>query len=164
MGIAIRSAAAADAADLARIYNHYVAHTYASFETAPVTATDMSSRLAQVLGAPLPWLVAETAGRVVGYAYAARWKGRAAYRHSVESTVYLAADNVGKGVGLRLYVALIEALRTASAHTVIGGIALPNEPSVRLHEKLGFAKVAQFHQVGYKFDRWIDVGYWQLLL
>ncbi|MGH8166642.1 MAG: GNAT family N-acetyltransferase, partial [Woeseiaceae bacterium] len=97
-------------------------------------------------------------------AYASRWHGRCAYRFSVESTVYLDPDRTGRGVGKRLYAALIDAIRDLSMRAVIGGIALPNEPSIRLHERLGFRKVAHFEQVGFKHDRWIDVGYWQLLL
>jgi len=101
---------------------------------------------------------------LLGYCYASKWKGRCAYRYSVESTVYLSPDATGKGIGSKLYGTLLAELRQRQFHTVIGGIALPNPASVALHEKLGFEKVAQFRQVGNKFGRWIDVGYWQLLL
>lgn len=160
----IRPALSRDAGDLARIYNHYVASTCITFETEPVSAADMAQRVSETMNASLPWLVAEASGSIVGYAYASRWKGRCAYRHSVESTVYLDTDHTGNGIGMPLYTTLLAALRAASMHAVIGGIALPNEPSVRLHERLGFRKVAHFEQVGFKHDRWIDVGYWQLLL
>lgn len=159
----IRSATQDDAAAIAHIYNHYVVDTSVTFETAPVAAEDMAQRISETLGASLPWLVAEQAGLVVGYAYASKWKGRCAYRFAVESTVYLAPGQTGKGFGRLLYPALIDALRARSMHTVIGGIALPNDPSVRLHEHLGFRKVAHFEQVGYKQERWVDVGYWQLV-
>ncbi|MFC1720195.1 GNAT family N-acetyltransferase [Pseudomonadota bacterium] len=92
------------------------------------------------------------------------WKRRYAYRYSVESTVYLDPAHTGKGFGLRLYSALIDAIRACSVHAAIGVIALPNAPSIALHERLGFRKVAHFEQVGYKQDHWVDVGYWQLLL
>jgi len=82
----------------------------------------------------------------------------------VEPTIYLRPDTVGQGVGTRLYTALLEILCSQALHAVIGGISLPNEASVALHEKLGFVKIAQFPEVGRKFDRWIDVGYWQRLL
>lgn len=104
------------------------------------------------------------ASQLLGYCYASKWKGRCAYRYSVESTVYLSPDATGKGIGSKLYGTLLAELRQRQFHTVIGGIALPNPASVALHEKLGFEKVAQFRQVGNKFGRWIDVGYWQLLL
>lgn len=160
----IRSASAKDAAEIARIYNHYVAATCITFETDPVAVCDMAGRIAETLAAPLPWLVAESAEGLTGYAYASKWKGRCAYRFSVESTVYLSRDHTGKGIGEALYSELIAQLRRLSMHTVIGGIALPNRASVALHERLGFKKVAHFEQVGFKQDRWVDVGYWQLLL
>jgi len=101
---------------------------------------------------------------VLGYAYASKWKSRCAYRYAVESSIYLAPDATGRGLGTRLYVALIDALRAKSVHTIIGGIALPNPASVALSEKLGFRKIGQFEQVGWKFEKWIDVGYWELIL
>ncbi|MFC5576753.1 arsinothricin resistance N-acetyltransferase ArsN1 family B [Lysobacter niabensis] len=164
MEIAIRPARESDAADIAGIYNPYVLGTCITFETEPVQAPEMAQRIAETLESSLPWLVAEASGRVIGYAYASKWKGRCAYRYSVESTVYLDPAYAGKGLGLRLYAALIDAIRACSMHAVIGGIALPNAASVGLHERLGFRKVAHFEQVGYKQDRWVDVGYWQLLL
>ena len=160
--ISIRSATLDDADALARIYDYYVENTCITFETESITATDMALRVAET--APLPWLVAEIDDRVLGYAFASAWKGRCAYRFSVEATIYLRPEESGKGVGVRLYRSLIEAIRSASMHTVIGGIALPNEASIRLHEKLGFKKVGHFERVGFKHDHWIDVGYWQLIL
>lgn len=162
-GLTVRPATAADAAALAGIYNHYVTATIVTFEEEPVTVAEMARRLADVQAAPLPWLVAERDGAVVGYAYASRWKARIGYRHSAESTVYLAPDQGGRGIGSRLYGELLEALRADGFHAVMGGIALPNPASVALHEKLGFRKVAHFEEQGTKFGRWIDVGYWQRL-
>jgi phosphinothricin acetyltransferase len=162
--IAIRMAAAGDAAAIARIYNHYIVHSFATFETEPVASSDMASRIAETLAVPLPWLVATHAQDVVGYAYAARWKGRSAYRHSVEASVYLDAGHTGSGIGRRLYSALCEVVVGLRMHALIGGIALPNRACVALHERLGFRKVAHFAEVGYKQARWIDVGYWQRLL
>lgn len=164
MAVSIRSAGEGDGPSLARIYNHYVSATCITFETALVTARDMADRINATRDAALPWFVAEASGDIVGYAYATRWKGRAAYRFSVESSVYLDPECSGKGIGRQLYIQLIDALRALSMHSVIGGITLPNEPSIALHEQLGFKKVGHFEQVGYKQDRWIDVGYWQLLL
>ncbi|WP_374012737.1 arsinothricin resistance N-acetyltransferase ArsN1 family B [Pseudoxanthomonas koreensis] len=164
MDVSVRTVKESDFTALARIYNHYVSTTVITFETEPVTEAEMAHRVSEALATSLPWLVAEAAGCVVGYAYASKWKGRCAYRFSVEATIYLDASHTGKGVGSQLYKALIAAIRAASMHAVIGGIALPNEPSIGLHERLGFKKVAHFEQVGYKQDRWVDVGYWQLLL
>jgi phosphinothricin acetyltransferase len=163
-GTTIRVAAAADGAALARIYNHYITHTVVTFEEAPVSDADMSARVAEISAAKLPWLVAQSPQGVSGFAYASRWKGRCAYRYSVESTVYLEPSAVGQGLGTALYSVLLTRLRELGCHTAIGGIALPNEASVALHEKLGMRKVAHFAEVGFKLGRWVDVGYWQLVM
>ena len=160
----IRVAAAEDSDALALLYNHYVLNSVTTFEEEPVSAAEMGARVAEVRRLDLPWLVLEIAGELCGYACAVRWKGRAAYRHSVESTIYLAESRTGQGLGLQLYGCLVAELEALSVHSVVGGIALPNDPSVGLHEKMGFAKVAHLSEVGRKFGRWIDVGYWQRLL
>ncbi len=162
--LTIRDAAPEDAAAIAAIYNHYVTDSVVTFEIEPVASADMAVRLDETTALGLPWLVADGDGHVAGFAYASRWKGRCAYRYAVESTVYIAPGETGRGFGEALYAALLERIRDASMHAVIAGISLPNEASVRLHEKLGFRKIGHFAEVGYKFDRWIDVGYWQLLL
>lgn len=159
----IRLATAADAAAVCSIYNRYVAETTVTFETEPVPADVMRTRIAEVT-AGYPWLVFERDGAIGGYAYASRWRPRAAYRHSVESTIYLAPAFQRRGIGTQLYTELIARLRAQGIHQMIGGVALPNPGSVALHERLGFRKVAHFAEVGRKFDRWIDVGYWQLAL
>jgi len=161
---AIRPATIADAASIVAIYNDYIATTTISFEEQPVSEVDMAGRIGDVLDAGLPWLVAEHAGATVGYAYATKWRARPAYRFSVESTVYLAPTACGRGWGASLYRRLLEQLRENGLRTVIAGIAQPNARSVGLHERLGFRKVAHFSDVGFKFDGWIDVGYWQLNL
>ena len=160
----IRSAREADAAELARIYNHYIDKTCITFETEVVDADEMATRVTDTKGIPLPWLVAAENERIIGYAYASKWKGRCAYRFAVESTIYLDPNETGKGAGRQLYAELIEAIRAHSMRSVIGGISLPNEASIRLHESLGFKKVGHFERVGFKQDRWVDVGYWQLQL
>jgi phosphinothricin acetyltransferase len=157
----VRAATASDAAAIARIYTHYVLTTTITFEEAEVSEADMASRVAEIQQQGLPWLVAEDAGAVVGFAYASKWKARSAYRFSVESSVYVAPENRHSGAGTRLYGPLIAELARLGHHTVIGGIALPNDASVRFHEKFGFVKTAHFREVGFKFGRWIDVGYWQ---
>ncbi len=160
----IRPVSVADAGAMARIYNHYVSNTIITFEEITVSAEEMAARIAEIDADSLPWLVLEEAGRLVGYAYASKWKTRSAYRYSVEVTVYLAPDASGRGLGTQLYTALFEQLRLRGIHVAIGGIALPNPASVALHEKFGMKKVAHFEQVGFKFGEWIDVGYWQARL
>ena len=160
----VRAVTPADAGAVAAIYNHYVLQTVVTFEEETVTSDEMSRRIDEVTAASLPWLVAERAGAIAGYAYASRWRARSAYRFSSEVTVYLAPDQGRRGIGSALYAELLSALRGSGVHAAIGGIALPNAASVALHERFGFKKVAHFEQTGFKFNRWIDVGYWQLIL
>jgi L-amino acid N-acyltransferase YncA len=159
----IRLATPADADAVCRIYNPYVLETIISFEEAPVAAAEMAARIADLCRTH-PWYVYEESGAVIGYAYASPWRARTAYRDAVESTVYVESSLAGKGIGSKLYDALIPELRRRSFHCAMGGIALPNAACVALHEKKGFTKVARFREVGWKFQRRIDVGYWELIL
>jgi len=159
----LRPARTEDAARICDIYNHYVRETVVTFEETPVSVAEMAQRIADIT-VRLPWLVWEEEGALLGYAYASPWKVRAAYRHSVEASIYLAPHATGRGIGSSLYKALIDDLQRRDIHAVIGGAALPNPASVALHERLGFQKVAQFKEVGFKFGRWVDVTYWELVL
>lgn len=160
----IRAAEPGDAAAIAAVYNHYVERSTVTFEEKPVSDEAMARRIEDGRSESLPWLVAEEAGRIVGYASSRKWKGRSAYRFSAEITVYVAPGHARRGIGSSLYSRLIPLLQARGIHAAIGGIALPNEASVALHEKFGMRKVAHFSEVGFKFDRWIDVGYWQRTL
>ena len=157
----IRPVAKEDIPVICEIYNHYIEHTTVSFEESCVSDAEMTERIERVLSADYPWLVAEYDGCVLGYSYAFRWRERSAYRYAAEVAVYLAKDAVGKGTGTQLYQHLFELLRKRGVTTVIGGIGLPNPASVALHEKMGLKQVAHFNRVGYKFDTWLDVSYWQ---
>lgn len=157
----IRPATTDDAAAIARIYNHYVLDTVVTFEEQAVEPEDIATRMRSIAAAQMPWLVAEQDGQVLGYAYGGAWHGRCAYRFSVETTVYLDPAARGRGLGSALCAALFEQLRWHGAHTLIACIALPNAASIALHEKFGMRQVGSFREVGYKFGRWIDVGYWQ---
>ena len=160
----VRPVSADDATAIATIYNHFVLHTTVTFEEEAVTADEISARIAEIEASGLPWLVAEAAGELVGYAYAAKWKPRAGYRFSAEVTVYCAPGQAGRGRGSALYAALLPLLRARGIRNAVGGIGLPNDASVRLHEKFGFVKVAEFPNIGIKFGQWMSVGYWQLEL
>lgn len=157
----IRAARPSDAQSICDIYNDYVENSYSTFDEFKIRAEVFQL---QITSGVLPWLIFtddsdETI--VLGYAFAKPWKERAAYRHTVETSVYIASNATGKRIGTRLYEKLINELVHCEIHTAIAGIALPNAASVALHERLGFEKVAHFKRTGRKFDRWIDVGYWQ---
>ncbi len=149
-----------DAEALRDIYAPYVGNSAISFEEETPSPEEMRARIGRV-SAAYPWLVCEEAGRVIGYAYASKWKERAAYRFTAETTVYVAGGATGRGIGSLLLGGLVAELRRGDTHALIAVIALPNEPSVRLHERFGYRKAAHFHEVGRKFGRWIDVGYWE---
>ena len=133
--VIVRPATEADSEALARIYNHYIQNTVITFEEEPVSVPAMATRMAETRDLSLPWLVAEVGNAVVGYAYARKWRVRSAYRFSVETTIYLERGHEGRGVGTTLYSALLPILRAGGIHVAIGGVALPNEASVALHEK-----------------------------
>jgi len=159
----VRDAEPKDAARICEIYNPYILQTTITFEEDPLTPQNILDRLNQVKLAPLPWLVLEDSdtGIVKGYCYAAPWKARSAYRYTVETSIYLDLNDRNQGFGTRLYTELLHRLRTQNIHSAIGILALPNPQSVHLHEKLGFEYIGSIKEAGFKFDRWIDVGYWQ---
>lgn len=159
----IRSCTSSDAQQLAEIYNYYIKNTTATFEETLITAESMSARITRIRE-DYPFLIYEDKNEIVGYAYATRWKERSAYRYSVESTVYVKQNFERKGVGGELYLRLFDDLRERGFHCALAGITLPNDTSVAFHESLGFKKVGQLKEVGFKFNHWIDVGYWQLIL
>jgi len=161
----IREVQAQDASSISTIYNYYIENTVITFEEEVIAASEILKRITKITDDDLPWFVAEDElGNILGYAYAAKWRDRFSYRFSVEVTVYLSPEHISKGLGTKLYQVLLDELKRKKIHSAIGGITLPNEGSVALHEKFGMAKVAHFKEVGLKFDRWLDVGYWQVIL
>jgi L-amino acid N-acyltransferase YncA len=162
MGFDVRAATAEDAEAIAAIYAPVVLDSVASFEEAPPDAAEFRRRM---LAAPrLPWLVAEDADGVAGYAYASVHKPRAAYRWSADVSIYLDAAYRAKGLGRLLYERLIADVRALGYLSLYAGITLPNPASVGLHEAMGFHPVGVFRQVGFKHGAWRDVGWWQRLL
>ena len=159
----VRAITIADTQQVCDIYNYYINNSVATFETEAIPLEEMETRIRNILS-NYPWLVLEVNGEILGYAYANAWHRRAAYKRSVESTVYLKHGQSGQGIGTKLYSELIAQITNQDYHVVIGGISLPNEASIALHEKFGFEKAAHYKEVGYKFDRWVDVGYWELLI
>ncbi len=158
----IRLVQIGDSKEIADIYNYYIEHSTATFEEAVIDEKEIQHRIEKIMP-KLPWLVYEVDGEISGYAYATPWKTRSAYRYSYEISVYVKEGSQGKGIGTKLYSNLIDRLKSIGAHAIIGGITLPNDPSIKLHENMGFKKVAEFEEVGYKFGKWLNVGYWQLI-
>jgi phosphinothricin acetyltransferase len=159
----IRSASIDDASGIADIYNHYVLTSHATFELEPVDPEEMARRVRQTLALGFPFLIALD-DQVAGYSYGRPFRPRPGYRHAVEVAVYVHPEHQGAGIATKLYKHLFPELVAMGSHTLVATIALPNEASVSLHERFGFAKAGHFREVGRNFDRWIDVGYWQLLL
>jgi L-amino acid N-acyltransferase YncA len=160
----IRQCLQSDSQAICDIYNYYIEHTAITFEEEPLSENIMSQRIKSYTK-DYPWLVVENVSSVVvGYAYAAKWAERSAYKKTAEITVYLHHKESGKGYGSAIYKEILSILSASDFHVVVAAIALPNEGSVKLQESFGFTKVAHFKEVGRKFNSWIDVGYWQIKL
>jgi len=157
----IRSAEESDALALAAIYAPYVRDTAVSFEIEPPTAEIMRQRIAGTLETH-PWLVADHGGDTVGFAYAGKHSQRAAYRWTVDVTVYVTATRRHIGVCRALYAVLLDVLRRQGFRSAFAEIVLPNPGSVRLHETAGFRPVGIHHDIGFKLGGWRDIGYWRL--
>ena len=152
-----------DGAACAAIYAPAVLEGVASFEERAPSPAEMAERIATT-SAGWPWLVAEREGALAGYAYGSRHRTRSAYRWAADVTVYVDAAHRRRGVARALYVALLELLAAQGFHCACAGIALPNPGSVGLHEALGFVPVGVYREIGFKFGRWWDVGWWQKAL
>jgi L-amino acid N-acyltransferase YncA len=161
--VQIRQASVADATDIHRIYAPIVGETAISFEETPPAIAEIEKRIALTLP-NYPYFVAVMDGKVSGYVYASQHAARTAYRYSVNTAVYVAPEARRTGVGRALYSILLSELTRRGFHAAFAGIALPNLASVALHESLGFEPLGVYREVGFKFGRWHDVGWWQRLL
>jgi phosphinothricin acetyltransferase len=158
--VQVRSAIEEDLVRVREIVNHYIEHSVFNFRTEPQSIDEVRALWAQ-RHQQFPWLVAVVDDRVVGAAYAGPWNDRAAYRWTVESTIYVDPAAHRRGIGDALYTELLDRLRRNGFHSAIAVITLPNDPSVRLHERHGFACVGHLREAGFKHDAWHDVGFWQ---
>lgn len=158
----IRTVEHKDAKQLTEIYNYFVLNTHHSFEQDAITVDEMLDRIDSITEF-CPFLVGEQESEILGFAYAVHYKPRSAYRHSIEVSVYIKNGLEQNGIGTKLYKRLFEEISKMNVHAIIAGISLPNDASIKLHEKFGFEKVAHFREVGFKMERWVDVGYWELI-
>ncbi len=158
--IKLRIATKEDGAALAAIYSYYVENTAITFEYVAPSAEKFGERIAHKLE-KYPYIVAEENGRALGYAYADMYRERAAFAWSCELSVYVDKNETGKGIGKRLYAALIELLRIQGFVSVVASITYPNESSVALHEKMGFSHLGTMHDIGFKFGRWLDLMWFE---
>ncbi|MGB3516176.1 MAG: N-acetyltransferase family protein [Elainellaceae cyanobacterium] len=149
-----------DSVAITDIYNWYILNTTITFELETINALAMQQRI-QEKRVHHDWLVGVVNQEIIGYAYYGAFRARPAYSHTVESTIYLAQDRRGQGLGTLLYRELLHSAATRGFREMIGIIALPNQGSIKLHQKLGFEETGVLKQVGHKFDRYIDVGIWQ---
>lgn len=154
----LRTAHPADLASIQSIYAHHVLHGLGTFETEPPGLEELGSRQAQIIAAGFPYLVAVEDGHVIGYAYANHFRTRAAYRHTVEDSVYVAPDAVGHGVGKALLNELVTRCRSQGLQQMLAVIGdSGNAASIGVHRACGFELVGVMKSVGHKFDRWVDV-------
>ena len=153
----IRDVTDVDLPDIREIYNHYVLNSTVTFDEVPMTLREIRAKFAQLGKLGLPFIVAVSPnGHVLGYAYVYPWKAKAAYRYTVESSIYLGPAATGKGLGNALMTELIERSRAAGLKEIVAVIADRGaEASVRLHEKFGFKQIGHMGKVGFKFDRWL---------
>lgn len=163
-GLALREATEADVGAIAALYGREVAGGTSTFETTPPPESEMARRLAEVRAHGLPWLVAETDGRFAGYAYLSPFRPRPAYRYGVEGSIYVETQARGRGVGRALLGALVERAKARGVRHVIGAVSQSDTSaaSIALHRALGFREAGVYRQVGWKFDRWLDVTLMQL--
>jgi len=156
----IRAMEARDLEAVRAILNHYIERTTATFRTATESEEERRAWFA-THDARYPAIVVEEDGVLLGWASLSPWKPPGGYRHTAELSVYLREDARGRGLGRRLLAELLERGRAAGHHVVLGGVCTEQEASLRLHESLGFEKVAHLREVGSKFGRWLDVAYYE---
>lgn len=157
MDVTVRPSRDADMTAIAAIYAHHVLHGTASFETEAPSPVEMQLRRAAIIGRGMPYLVAEDAGTVLGYAYAGPYRPRAAYADTVENSIYLRPELMGRGIGMRLLPALVDACTALDLRQMVAVVGdSGNLASIRLHERCGFRMVGVLQSVGWKHGRWLD--------
>ncbi|MEL0456099.1 N-acetyltransferase family protein [Flavobacteriaceae bacterium SZ-1-7] len=152
-----------DAKSLLEIYNYFVSNSVVTFDIEPLSLDAFENKMAHII-AEYPFLVFEESNELLGYAYGSRFRPKPAYKNTVETTVYVKNGLHGKQIGTQLYKELLQLLKKQNLHVALGVLTLPNDASVKLHEKFNFKLVGHFKEVGFKFGKWLDVGVYQLNL
>ena len=160
----IRDVRIEDAARIAEIYNYYIEETIVTFEYDTVSAKEIENRINKIQSKRYPYFVYEEDGLVLGYAYLNNWRERAAYDITLETSIYLDHNFIARGLGSIMYEELITRARKKDIHSLIGSISLPNDASRKLHKKFNFELIGNFKESGVKFNKLIDVEFWQLIL
>ena len=160
----IRNVKLSDAERIAQIYNYYIENTVVTFDENQVAEETVRQKIEDIRAKSYPYLVYEEKGQLMGYAYLDTWRSRSAYNITLETSIYVDTQHTGKGWGSKLYEALIEKARGMNIHSLIAGISLPNDYSRKLHKKFGFQLIGNFKEVGIKFNKLIDVEFWQKIV
>ena len=159
----VRMVQPSDAPRIAEIYNYYIENTVITFEEEKVTKQDIEQRIQKILKKGFPYIVYEKGGKVIGYAYVNNWRERSAYDITLENSIYVDRYETKQGIGSLLFTRLIQESVKINIHSLIGVISLPNEPSRKLHNKFGFKLIGNFKESGKKFNKLIDVEFWQFI-
>ena len=162
-GMNIRKATLDDACAVCNIYNHYIENTAITFETVPISEVEARKRINDVINSGHSFYIGEIDNKIIGFYHTKRWNNRCAYATTIEESIYLDKDETSKGYGTLLLEHLLKNIDKNTIHVLIAGICIPNESSVRLHEKFGFKQISYMKEIGRKFDQWRDVGHWQLI-
>ena len=160
----IRKVTLDDVSAICNIYNYYVENTAITFETVPVSEIEAKQRIIDTINSGHLYYVGEKDGKIIGFYNTHKWNNRCAYNTTIEESIYLDKDETGKGYGSQLFEHLLKQIDKNKVHVLIAGICIPNDSSVRLHEKFGFKQISHMKEIGRKFEQWRDVGHWQLIL
>jgi phosphinothricin acetyltransferase len=160
----IRKVTLDDTPAICNIINYYIENSAIILETVPYSEIGAKQRINDIINSGHLFYVGEVAGRVIGFYHTKPWESSFAYAAAVEESIFLDKDERGKGYGTQLFEHLLKHIDRATTHTLIATLVFPNESSVRLHEKFGFTQISRMKEIGRKFDQWIDVGHWQLIL
>ena len=160
----IRNVKMSDAKDITEIYNYYIENTVITFQTDLLSVEETEKKIEELLLKGFPYIVYEENNEVIGYAYAGVWRDRKAYEITLETSIYLDQSKIKKGIGRQLYKELIERSRQIGVHSLIGVVSVPNEGSKKLHLEFGFELLGTFKEVGQKFNKYVSVEFWQLML